>query len=76
MADQLTLSDAYSDMTSQWEKGGVYRVELVITQTSEPGKPFMATVDEVTDYGDVDTEESPPVKPSKTSAKEPKEAAY
>lgn len=82
MADLLILEDAdYSEMTGAWAKGGKYRVELTITQTSDPGQPFTATVDEVTDYGDVDTEEvakevKPPAKPAKPSAKEPKEATY
>lgn len=81
MADLLILSEAYSDMTGEWEKGGKYRVELIITQTSDPGQPFTATVDEVTDYGDaeMDDDESrmqavKSVQP-KPSAKETK-AAY
>lgn len=80
MADQLMLSDDYSDMYSAWTKGGTYRVELTITQTSDPGKPFVATVNEVTDYGDVEMEEervprAKPSKPVKPNAKEAK-AAY
>lgn len=75
--NELTLdSKAYEEMVSKWEDGGVYRVELTITQKSNDGKAFKATVDEVTDYGDVDTEEAPPVKPAKPSAKKEPKAAY
>lgn len=75
--NQLSLDESYSDMTGGWVKGGKYRVELIVTQLSDTGQPFTATVDEVTDYGDVDTEEvveevAPTVKPAKPSAKETK----
>lgn len=66
----------YKDMVSGWKDGETYRVELTITQESNDGKAFRASVNEVTDYGDVDTEEAPPVKPAKPSAKKEPKAAY
>lgn len=58
MPNEIILdATEYAEMVGAWEDGGVYRVELTITQTKNDGKTFRATVNEVTDYGDVEPEE-------------------
>lgn len=72
MPNELILdAQEYIDMVGAWEDGGVYRVELTITQAKNDGKTFKATVNEVTDYGDVE-----PVEPPAPNAKKAKEAKY
>lgn len=68
MPDELTLdSKEYADLISEWENGGTYLVEMAITQVSNDGKIFKATVNEVTSAEDVEMEEEvkPPKKPAK-----------
>lgn len=76
MPNELILdAQQFIDMVGTWEDGGVYRVELTITQVSNDGKKFKATVDEVLDYGDseVEVEEehvaTPPAPPRKPPVK-------
>lgn len=68
--NELTLDPSeYSDLISDWENGGTYLVEVAITQTSNDGKTFKATVNEVTSAEDVEMEEEAP--PAKKPAKVP-----
>lgn len=75
MPNQLTLDVTdpdVSEMVANWEDGGKYTVELAITQVSNDGTTFTATVDEVMDYGE--GEAAAPVAPAKapkTSAAAP-----
>lgn len=56
-----TTDPAVSEVVSQWQAGGTYRIELIITQGESKGALVPFTVDEITDYGDPesDEEESP-----------------
>lgn len=69
----LQIDPEVQDMVSQWEDGGKYYVTLEITQTSNDGKTFTATVDEVTDYGDsqAETETETPPAPAMPAKKMP-----
>lgn len=65
MPNELTLdSAAFQEMVGQWENGGRYYVTLNITQDSNDGKIFKATVDSVEDYGDLETEPEEEVAPT------------
>lgn len=76
MPNELILdAKQFIDMVGAWEDGGVYRVELTITQVSNDGKKFKATVNEVLDYGDAEAEveeepvATPPAPPRKPPVK-------
>lgn len=70
MPNELTLdSKEYADLISEWSDGGTYLVEVAITQVSNDGKTFKATVNEVTSAEDVEMEEEAP--PAKKPAKVP-----
>lgn len=58
-----TSDPAVAEMVAQWEEGGVYSIELNITQGPTKGSLVRFDVNEVTNYGDAEpaaaSEEAP-----------------
>lgn len=56
---------AVAEMVGQWEEGGTYRIEMVVTQGPTKGSLVSFDVTEITDYGDAaESSDEAPIEPA------------